>query len=228
MIGMIVNPEKHQAMVLGANSNYESSFPVKNSIDLLGATIDKDLSFNHHISQICEKVNKQFSVLKRFKNIITSNVMLRLYKAFILPQFQYCSLIWHFSGTRNCDKLESLNKRILRFIFNNSLSSYDELLKKAKIASLYTGRLHKIIIVVFKSLFVSTYSGYLKELFVFRNSSYSLRGNNILTLPVPRTTNYGLECIRYQAAQIWNSLPDSMRTMTSFKYFKKAIKEMNF
>ena len=94
--GMIVNPEKHQAMVLGANSNYEFSFPVKNSIDLLGVTIDKDLSFNRHISQICEKVNKQFSVLKRFKNIITSNVMLRLYKAFILPHFQYCSLIWHF------------------------------------------------------------------------------------------------------------------------------------
>ena len=179
--GMIVNPEKHQAMVLGAYSNYEFSFPVKNSIDLLGVTIDKDLSFNRHISQICEKVNKQFSVLKRFKNIITSNVMLRLYKAFILPHFQYCSLIWHFSGTRNCDKLESLNKRILRFIFNDSLSSYDELLKKANIASLYTGRLHKILMVVFKSLFVSTYPGYLKELFVFRNSSYSLRGKNILT-----------------------------------------------
>ena len=94
--GMIVNPEKHQAMVLDANSNYEFSFPVKNSIDLLGVTIDKDLSFNRHISQICEKVNKQFSVLKRFKNIITSNVMLRLYKPFILPHFQYCSLIWHF------------------------------------------------------------------------------------------------------------------------------------
>ena len=84
--GMIVNPEKHQAMVLGVNSNYEFSFAVKNSIDLLGVTIDKDLSFNCHISQICEKVNKQFSVLKRFKNIITSNVMLRLYKAFPIKE----------------------------------------------------------------------------------------------------------------------------------------------
>jgi len=201
---VIVNPDKHQAMVLGTNSNYEFSFPVKNSIDLLGVTTDEDLSFNRHISQICEKVNKQFSVLKRFKNIITSNVMLRLYKAFILPHLQYCCLIWHFSGSRNCDKLESLNKRILRFIFNDLLSSYDELLKKAKMASLYTGRLHKIPMVVFKSLFVSTYPGYLKEQLVFRNSSFSLRGKNIVTSPIPRTTNYGLECIRYQAAKIWN------------------------
>ena len=82
--------------------------------------------------------------------------------------------------------------------------------------------------VVFKSLFVSTYPGYLKELFSLRNSSYSLRGKNILSLPIPRTTNYGLECIRYQAAKIWNSLPDSMRTITSFKEFKTAMKEMKF
>ena len=79
--------------------------------------------------------------------------------------------------------------------------------------------------VVFKSLFVSSYPGYLKEQFVFRNSSYSLRGNNILTLPI--TINYGLECIRYQAAKIWNSLPDSMRTITSLKDFKTASYKEN-
>ena len=132
-------------MVLSAYSSYEFSFSVKNSIDLLGVTTDKNLSFNRHISQICETVNKQSSVLKRFKNIISRNVMLRLYKAFILPHLQCCSLIWYFCGTRNCDWLESLNKHILRFIFNDSMSSYDELLKKAKIASLFTGRLHKIL-----------------------------------------------------------------------------------
>lgn len=37
--GMIVNPDKHQAMMIGANSEYEFSFPVKNSIELLGVTI---------------------------------------------------------------------------------------------------------------------------------------------------------------------------------------------
>jgi len=82
---MIVNPHKHQAMVLGASSSYKFSFPFKNSIDLLGVTIDKDLSFNSHISKICYEVNKQLTVLKRFKNTINRNVMLRLYKAFILP-----------------------------------------------------------------------------------------------------------------------------------------------
>ena len=110
--------------------------------------------------------------LRDLKIVNTRDVMLRLYKAFIQPHLQYCSVIWHVWGTKNCDRLQSLNKHILRFTFNDLMSSYDELLKKAKIASLLTGRLPKILMVVFKSLLVSTYPGYLKELFLLRNSSY--------------------------------------------------------
>ena len=46
-------------------------------------------------------------------------------------------------------------------------------------------------------------------------------GNYVtLLLPILRTTNYGLECTRYQAAKIWNSLPDRMRRIISLKEFK--------
>ena len=48
-------------------------------------------------------------------------------KAFVQPHFHYCSLIWHFCGAGNRDKLELLNKRTL--IFNDVNSSYDELAK---------------------------------------------------------------------------------------------------
>jgi hypothetical protein len=37
--GMICNPTKHQAMVLGNKLHYEFSFPTKDSLDLLGMTI---------------------------------------------------------------------------------------------------------------------------------------------------------------------------------------------
>jgi hypothetical protein len=39
--GMIYNPTKHQAMVLGNKLHYEYSFPTKDSLNLLGMTIDQ-------------------------------------------------------------------------------------------------------------------------------------------------------------------------------------------
>ena len=70
------------------------------------------------------------------------------------------------------DKLELLNNRILRFLFNDVNSRYDELLKKAETTSLYSGRNHKMLIVVFKSLFVSAYPKYLEKQFSLRCSKY--------------------------------------------------------
>ena len=72
---------------------------------------------------------------------------------------------------------------------------------------LYTMEDFTKLMVVFKSLFVSTYSVYRKELFILRDFSYSLKGKK-------------LECIQFQAEKIWNSLPDSKREMTSLKILK--------
>ena len=45
-------------------------------------------------------------------------------------------------------------------------------------------------------------------MFTLRDTSYNLRGNYILTLPVPRTATYGL----YHAAKQRNLLRDSVTT----------------
>ena len=48
--GMIVNPDKHDAMVLGT-TDHRFSFPVEESLDLLGMTIDNQLNLISMISQ---------------------------------------------------------------------------------------------------------------------------------------------------------------------------------
>ena len=63
MNGMITNPDKHQAMILG-NTNYTFSFtvndiniPVKDDIDLLGVNIDNNLQFNSHVKNKGQQSN---------------------------------------------------------------------------------------------------------------------------------------------------------------------------
>jgi hypothetical protein len=86
--------------------------------------IDNKLSFDDYISKICKKINNQF------RQMLSATILLRLYKAFILPHLYYCSTAWHFCGSRITDKLTALNKRILRFIHNDRDSSYCKLLEK--------------------------------------------------------------------------------------------------
>ncbi len=116
---MIVNPDKHHAMVIGT-TEHQFSFPVEDSLQLLGMTINQ-LNFNEHVSLVCKKVNNQLNVMIRFHNLICTTTKLKLYNAFILPHFQFCSMVWHFCSARICDKLESLNKRALRIVFNDKV-----------------------------------------------------------------------------------------------------------
>ena len=77
-----------------------------------------------------KKVNKI-----RFCNLISTK--LKLHNAFILPHFQYCTTVWHFCSARNCEKLESLNKRALRIVFNDKVLSYQRLLHNSEGAAVY-------------------------------------------------------------------------------------------
>ena len=63
---MIVNPDKFQAMVLQNSRNSNNYEPVnleiegaktetKNTVKLLGITIDNKLNFEEHTSELCKK-----------------------------------------------------------------------------------------------------------------------------------------------------------------------------
>ena len=47
------------------------------------------------------------------------------------------------------------------------------------------------------------------------------RGNNILILPKPKTTSYGLKSWSYLAAKLRNAIPDSLGTNSNFKQLKR-------
>ena len=154
---MIVNEKKHQALILGKNE-HNFCFPVNNSIDIFGVTIDNRLSFDNHVAVICKKINNQFNVILRFRKLMNKQTLLKLYKRFILPHFHYCSSVWHFCGARNTDKVDNLNKRILRFILLDYSSPYDILLSKFDMKSLFIRRLQNFMITFkYKSLFFTNY-----------------------------------------------------------------------
>ena len=56
-----------------------------------------------------------------------------------------------------------------------------------------------------------------------KQSNYNFRRENQASLPAVKSTRYGLRSFRYEAALIWNSLPNDLRLTESFPQFKRLL-----
>ena len=70
----------------------------------------------------------------------------------------------------------------------------------------------------FKSLNTLSPS-YTLDLVKFKNTNDSFRYQNLAELPGVNTEFNGGKSFRYEAAHIWNSLPNALRTTTDFREF---------
>ena len=68
----------------------------------------------------------------------------------------------------------------------------------------------------------------ISELLTARNSNYNLRtGDAILKLHKVNSTKYGIKSWRYQAARLWNTIPNNLRNIDSYRSFKRGLKELD-
>ena len=48
--------------------------------------------------------------------------------SFVLSDFNYCPLVWHFCSSKLLKKSEKIQERGLRILYNDSISDYNQLL----------------------------------------------------------------------------------------------------
>ena len=91
-----VNATKTQAMTLG-KSQYlynlfigDKSIKIEPTLKILGVTLDWDLSFKPHVAIMLKKAYAKIAALRRIKRLVPSDVMISLYKAYVLSQLEYC------------------------------------------------------------------------------------------------------------------------------------------
>ena len=136
-----------------------------------------------------------------------------------MSNFKYCPLVWHFCGEVNTEKIEKIQERALRFIFQDCNSSYDTLLGKSQLPSLKVRRLRAIALEAFKILNNQTHV-YLSDLLTYKFHSYSFSYTNTVEIRQVRTSTYSVRSFRSTAANILNSLPQKFRDITSAKQFR--------
>ena len=84
------------------------------------------------MSNICSKANRKLSTLTRVAKFLPFKERLILFKAFTESQFKYSPLVWMFHGRQINDKVNKLHERALRIVYNDTITSFEELLVKDK------------------------------------------------------------------------------------------------
>ena len=157
--------------------------------------------------------------MKRIGKYLNRLGRLTAYYSFILSNFNYCPVTWHYCSGNNSLKMEKIQERALRFIYDDYNSSYENLLEKSKLPSLKIRRLKTIAVETFKIIHKNSPS-YLHDLINIKLKNYNFRSQETAVLPRVR---YGLKSFRYNAAEIWNELPNHCRRETSLGQFKNLI-----
>ena len=91
--------------------------------------------------------------------------------------------------------------------------------------NLESSRVQNMLVTTYKILYEidEIAPPYLRSLLEERTTAYNLRGAQKLNQPRVTTTSYGLQSFRYAAPQVWNTLPDNIRTSESLIAFKRTV-----
>ena len=220
-----INPSCYHPTII---SCYHNGKMIKSeeTVKLLGVTLDYRLDFDPHISILCKKAATQLNVLKRLKNFIGFKEKKILVQSFVYSNFNYCPLVWYFSSAKSLQKIEQLQERALRFLYNDHTSSYSDLLLKSDKGTMLVARQRTLCIEIFKTV-KHLNPPFMQNIFKLRSSNYSLRNPNNLAHVRPNQTTFGSNSLTSIAPQIWNGLPDRIKSAENLKSFKDLIKQWN-
>ena len=213
--GMQATPKKFQFMLLSSCNIDVGNMCLHVGDTLLGVTIDRCLTFSNHVNNLCQKAAKQLHALARISRYLDEKSRIIIYNSFVKSNFDFCPLVWNFCGKVNCGKIEKVQERAFRIIYQDYDATYSDLLQAANAPSLTVRRIRMLLYETFKSV-CNVNSECHNDMFVKKETSYSLRKKVILIQPKRRTTTYGLRSVSYLGSKLWNDHSFDMTDVSNF------------
>ncbi|KAF8381191.1 hypothetical protein PRIPAC_70333 [Pristionchus pacificus] len=203
--------------------------PLENNVRDLGAQVRSDLKNSSSIKMLAQKaISKMFLLLKALPFNCPS-ILIRSYKAYVLPLLDFASPFWNPHYTSDIAILEKVQHTFTRQLFYRcfpspdyplSLPSYSDRIKTLGLRALTERRVigdlcmtHMIMngfTIIPRSLF------YVYKPLRDRTSSFGI--NIELTTSTPRYHSFPVRTSRW-----YSQLPDSIRTAPNIRMFKRRL-----
>ena len=201
----------------------------------LGVDITPKLLWNSQCDRIYSKACQKLGVVKRNGHIVVdSNSRRALYLTLVRSQFENCSVIWRPTNKTLSNKLESLQKRAIKWILSEENCSYSPDVYKRKcqqvdILPLSSKFDLNDLIFLYKIVYEHIPVSLPTYLSFYQGSSRLRRCHfdslSLVSSIIPRSTqnNALSRSFFYRTHLLWNQLPLEIRQITSLSQFKSEI-----
>lgn len=232
---LVLNADKTKMMVFTKSKSKTHSplvvyttqgIPIQtvSTFKYLGFILDDDLSFKPHIENLVKKLKIRLGFYFRNKSCFSFQSRKRLVAATFLSVLDYGDVLYMNACSSSLHMLDSTYHGVLRFITGyRSLTHHCTLYAKVGWLSLSARRLLHWYTFIYKTLIGLLPSYLCTYLTITPNLVYSLRSQDYISAPVPRTrTEFGKRAFMYSAPSTWNELQKTLKlqalvTMSDFK-----------
>ena len=221
------NHGKFQVMFLGMREQPKLTFEINNitipltdRVKLLGVTIDSQLKFDNHIKALCQIAKRKVSVFSHVANFLNYEKSRILYNTFVMSNFNYCPLICMYHGRTSSYRVDRIQKRALRILFNDFSLPFEVLLTRTDERKGHIKNLQKSMLQIYKCQLEENPS-FMWKFFKKRDVKYELRTKNLLQTPNLTINTIGANSLISRGAHLWNTLPDDIKNLNPMQYLEK-------
>ena len=139
---------------------------------------------------------------------------------FVLSNFNYCPLVWMFSGKSSNNEINKIHKRALRVLLDDYGSTFEGFLQKRGEQTKDTRNLQTFLLEACKCL-----PSFLWDLFERRPTNFNLGIKDLVQLTSTKTVRYGIHSLRFRGNMLWYALPEMIESTKNYRQFKNRIKD---
>ena len=112
-----------------------------------------------HVSVLCRKLSNTAGIFNRLKNILPTDILIKLYYSLVYPYFLHCNSVWSGTHAVHLHPLMLIQKRIIRSIKKETYLAHTcPLIKTCNILKLQDVRTFLLAQHIFKNINIFNFS----------------------------------------------------------------------
>ena len=224
---LTLNPVKTEYIVFGTKCRLANAVKIDLKLNntilrqvpcyrYLGTILDQSLNATSQLNKLNQLIAQKLISFRKIRKCISERTAIILYKATILPIFDYNDLIYNLLTSQQLTKLQRLQNRALRLVFHNKKFSVAEMHDRAKVETLQHRRENHLLSLMFMRTTEDNY--------IDTTVRRTRRADAVmLTVPRARTNKFGRAPI-VMGSRMWNDLPVAVRRAKSKLQLKNLIR----